>query len=96
MSKNVKRWPTWKIAAGGIGCIGAAAGLFWLSVFLGRVEGLNSNDADTGGVLALPGFVLILGMAASMLALLSFVWFGLRIKEARTPPWERKTKSKRR
>ena len=96
MSKPAKRWPIWKIAACGVGCVVAAIGLFWLWVVLDNVEGLSTNDDDLSGVLALPGFVLILGMAASMLALMSWVWLGLRIREARIPPWERKNRSRRR
>ena len=96
MSKRRQRWPMWKIAVFGAICVVAAVGLFSISAYLDSVEELSTPDPKSAGVLSLPGFALILGMAASMLALIFLTWLGLRVREARTPPWERKAKSRRR
>ncbi len=93
MSKRPKRWPIWKITCGGIACVIAAVVLFSLSVYIGRNEALAEASS---GLLTLAGFVMVLGMGASMLVVVFCIWLGVRIKEARTPPWERKGKSKRR
>ena len=96
MGKRVKRWPIWKIAVAGGACVLAAVVLFCLSVFMAR---LGEPAADTSGqpaLLGLPTFIMILGVAASMLAILSTSWLVLRIQEARTPPWERRSKRRRR
>ncbi|MCK4661189.1 MAG: hypothetical protein KAV82_16840 [Phycisphaerae bacterium] len=98
MSKRSKRWPIWKIAAAGILCVLVAGGLFWLSSAMKSLDQEDGGEADNSpsGILELPGFVQILGMGLLMIAMVFFVWLGLRVKEARTPPWERKRKSKRR
>ena|GEM_PF-4665723 len=96
MRRQTKRWPIWKITATGASCVVAAGVLFWLSGYLDRLGIAKAAEHDPNTLLTLPGFVLILGMAVSMFAVVCFIWLSLRIKEARTPPWERKGKSKRR
>ena len=96
MSKRSQRWPIWRIAVTAVLCLVAAGILFWLSVFLEQLGPEESGDPNATAVITLPGFILILGMGASMLGAICLVWLGLRIKEARTPPWERKKKPRRR
>ena len=96
MRKRTKRWPIWKIAVTGLSCVVGAGVLLWLSGYLDRLGIAKAAEQDPNTLLTLPGFVLVLCMAALLLAVVCFIWLGLRIKEARTPPWERMVKSKRR
>jgi hypothetical protein len=96
MGRKFTRWPIWKIAVATAACAAGAAVLFWLSVVMGAVGGEQSEDPNKTPLLALPTFVMILGVATSMLAVLGAVWLGVRIQEARTPPWKRGKKSRRR
>ena len=96
MRKRTKRWPIWKIAVTGLSCVAGAGVLLWLSRYLGQLEFAKEAEQDPNTILTLPGFVLVLSIAALLLAVVCFIWLGVRIKEARTPPWERKGKSKRR
>ncbi|MFH0980874.1 MAG: hypothetical protein V2A79_04975 [Planctomycetota bacterium] len=96
MTKPSRRWPMWRIGAAGVLCALTAGVLFWLSTYLERWSRHETSDQNSITLLTVPGFIQILGMAAAILAILGFVWLGVRIKEARTPPWERKGKSKRR
>ena len=96
MSKVPKRWPLWKNAGAGVLCIVVAVLLFLGSGWMERaVDASGAPDSGSADVLPLSGFLMILGMAVSMLALIVFIRLGLRIKEARTPPWERPKKKKR-
>jgi len=96
MSKRSKRWPIWRIAVSGISCVLGAGAVFCLGVYLDKLGVSGGPEQDTTQVFALPGFFMMLGMGVFMLAVVCFIWLGLRIKEARTPPWERKGKSRRR
>ncbi|MCP4593607.1 MAG: hypothetical protein GY842_22960 [bacterium] len=96
MTKPASRWPIWKVAvATGLAVVISAA-LFVLSGYLESLGLEEPNDPVQRGVLGLPGFVLVLGMGMSILSVIGFIWLGLRIHEARTPPWERKKRGKRR
>ncbi len=96
MSKKSTRWPIWRIGVATGGCAVAAAVLFWASVFLEQV-GAADEEATKRTLLTLPGFVLILGVVATMLTILCAIWLGARVRESRIPPWERgKKKSRRR
>ena len=97
MSKRGKRWPIWKIAVATGACFAGAVALFWLSVIMGK--GADEQATDPTGqsaLLTFPAFIMILGVAASMLAILCVVWLVLRIREARTPVWERGGKKRKR
>ena len=96
MSKPPKHWPLWKIAVTSVSCVVAAGVLVGLSFYPHLLGVGETPDQGTDQLFALPGFFLMLGMAFLMLAVVCLVWLGLRIKEARTPPWERKPKRKRR
>ncbi len=91
------RWPIWKIAAAAAGCAAMAVILFVLSVYLEKLVG-ESEPAFGGGrqLLSLPAFIMILGVVAVMLCVLSTLWLGLRVRESRIPPWERGRKKRRR
>ena len=96
MGKKTTRWPIWKIALATLGCAGGSVALFVLSMFMGRVGASDADATDTPQLLTLPAFMMIMGVAASMLPVLCIVWLVARIREARTPPWERGRKSRRR
>jgi len=91
MPKHAQRWSIWKIAAATAGCAAAAALLFVLSHLASNLGGeaaegpLRRNPA-----LTLPGFLLMLGSAAGVFALLGGVWLGVRIREWRLPAWKRR------
>jgi hypothetical protein len=91
------RWPIWKIAVASVACALAAIVLFVLSFLLEDVG--DSSETDVVGqqqLLSLPLFILILGVVAVMLCVLSAVWLGSRIRESRIPPWERGRKKRKR
>ena len=96
MGKKSTRWPIWKIALAMGGCAAAAVALFWLSVFMGTVVPDETDPASQSQFLTLPGFILVLGVAATMLAILCVIWLVVRIRESRIPPWERGKKKTRR
>lgn len=96
MRKRSKRWPIWRIAGAGVLCVVAAVCLFCASVYLDKLGIAETGQQDYTSMLTFPLFLLMLGMGMCMLAVIFFIKLGLRIKEARTPPWERKSKSKRR
>jgi hypothetical protein len=96
MGKKSARWPIWKIALATGGCAAAAVLLFWLSVFMGTVVSDENDAAGQAQFLTLPGFILVLGVAATMLAILCVIWLVVRIHESRIPPWERGKKKTRR
>lgn len=95
MGRKSKRWPIWKIAVATAACGAGTAVLFWLSVLMSNVGGGQPDDPNQARLLALPTFIMILGVAAAMLTLLGAIWLGVRINEARKPPWERGKKSRR-
>jgi NADH:ubiquinone oxidoreductase subunit 6 (subunit J) len=95
MGRKFTRWPIWKIAVATAACAAGAVVLFWLSVVMGTVGGDQTEDATQTRLLGLPTFIMILGVATSMLAILGGVWLGVRIQEARKPPWKRGKKSRR-
>jgi cytochrome bd-type quinol oxidase subunit 2 len=91
------RWPIWKIAVAAASCAGAAVLLFVLSVFLEGVGDQPEPDAvGQQQLMSLPAFVMILGVVAVMLCVLSTIWLGARIRESRIPPWERGRKKRKR
>jgi hypothetical protein len=94
MGKPPKRWPMWKIGGSGGLCVVAAVVSFWLSGYLRHLGGDEAVPTGSNNIMAIPSFAIILGMTASMLGLFCFGWLGWRIKEARTPVWERKGKTK--
>jgi protein-S-isoprenylcysteine O-methyltransferase Ste14 len=95
MGRKFTRWPIWKIAVSTAACAAGAVALFWLSVVMGALGGEQTRDPTQPQMLALPTFIMILGVATAMLAILGAVWLGVRIQEARTPPWKRGKKSRR-
>lgn len=95
MARKTKRWPLWKITAAAVIFALASGALFYLSSVAGNLTE-EQPAGDQPQLLTVPIFVMIMGVAAAMLCLLCLVWLGVRIKEARTPPWERKKKKTRR
>ena len=90
------RWPIWKIAVAAGGSAVAAVILFVLSLYL---EGFGGESEPGGGsrqLMSLPAFIMILGVVAVMLCVLSTVWLGARVRESRIPPWERGRKKRKR
>ncbi len=68
------RWPIWKIAVAAAGSAVAAVILFVLSLYL---EGFG-GESEPGGasrqqLMSLPAFIMILGVVAVMLCVLSTV-----------------------
>lgn len=96
MGKRTTRWPIWKIALTAGGCAAAAVILFWLSVFMGTCVPDETDPASQAQLLTFPGFIMVLGVAATMLSILCIIWLVVRIREARIPPWERGKKSRKR
>jgi hypothetical protein len=96
MSKPPRRWSIWKVAGSTMLCFMIAGVLFCLSYYMHRLGGETTTQPEAEGVLTFPGFVMVLGLGVSMLGIICCIWLGFRIKEARTPPWERKGRSKRR
>ena len=83
MSKKSTRWPIWKIGVAAGGCAVSAAVLFWLSVFLENVSSGDGTDPASQPLLTLPGFILILGVVATMLLILSLIWLTARFPSIR-------------
>ena len=97
MGKQAKRWPIWKIAVATAACAAGAVGLFMLSAFMGGVHsGDEADPSEPTAVLPFPTFVMILGVAVSMLAVLCVIWLVVRIQDARTPVWEKRGKKRKR
>lgn len=91
------RWPMWKIAVAAAGSAVAAVILFVLSALLEGVGAQPESDAvEPQQLMSFPAFILILGVVAVMLCVLSTVWLGVRVRESRIPPWERGRKKRKR
>jgi len=98
MTSHRQRWPIWKIAAATLVCLIAAIVLFVLSVHAAPQD-TSPDAARQEPLITLPTFLLMLGMLGSMLTVLGAGWLAYRIKDARTPAWEkrpRRTRRKRR
>lgn len=97
MPRSAERWPIWKIATASAGCAAVAAALFWLSRLAEQLGTPTTTGPSTRTpALTLPSFIMMLALMAAILAVLSAVWLGFRIREARTPAWKRSRKKRRR
>ncbi len=97
MKKQAKRWPIWKIAIVTLGLTVAAVVLFWLSVVTDKaIGGLTTNPAGRSLPLTPGSFIMMGGVVTGAFGILSAIWLGYRIWEARLPAWERPRKKKRR
>ncbi len=97
MSRAAGRWSKRKIGLALAICVAAAVALFWLSQV---VEPEQQQDSDLSGsqraLLTVPTFLMMMGTVASMLAALSVGWLVYRIKDDRTPAWEKKPRRRKR
>jgi len=75
-------------------CTVSAAGLFWLAMLTTPFEDPALPDSPVRPVLPFSTFLIVLGVAATILAFLAFGWLGYRIYEARLPPWERRDRAR--
>jgi len=97
MKKQAKRWAIWKIAIVTLGLTVAAVVLFWLSVLTDRaIGGLTTSPTGRSSALTPGSFIMMGGVVAAAGGVLSAIWLGYRIWEARLPTWEQRRKKKRR
>jgi hypothetical protein len=96
MSKKTTRWPIWKIITATVACAVASPLLFWLSVVIEELRDAPETGPGTPSPMMTPsGFIMMLGVASAMLAVLGIIWAVARIQDARTPTWKKKGKKKR-
>jgi len=88
MGKKSQRWPIWKITLALLGCVVVSVALFWLSWFTSKLGSTPGPDQQAQ-LLSLPAFLMMMGVAVLILMVLCVIWLVVRIREARTPPWER-------
>jgi len=91
--RGTKRWPIWKIAVTCLGCAGAAVGLFVAMAVAERTApAVSTAPGERPPALTPASFLLMMGVAASALAVLSTVWLGYRLWDAHTPDWKKRRK----
>ena len=95
MTKRDQRWPIWKIAVTAAALVLGAAVLFVLSIVAAPLAD-SPEGATQRPMLTVPTFLVMIGGAVSILAVLSIGWLIYRIHESRIPVWERKKPRKRR
>ena len=96
MTRQAQRWQIWKIATATAGCAVLSTVLFWLPTLVGTSGGEQPKDPLTRNpVLTLTSFTVMLAAAAAILSILGLIWLVVRIREARTPVWQRKRKKRR-
>jgi len=95
MSKPISRWPTWKIAVWTAGCAVACPALFWLALFADQKLEKPTSPAGPGSVLTIPSLVMMVAALAGLLAVMGAAWLVVRIRDARTPTWQKRGHKKR-
>ena len=95
MSRKPKRWPIWKIAVTTAVCAVSCPVLFWLSTLAETTGDQTPDSTARTAVITLPTVVMMFGMIAGMLAVLSLIWLILRIRDARIPAWKKRAKKLR-
>ena len=93
MGKRIKRWPMWKLVVATIGSFVAGGLLFWLSVLAERAAG-EPLASEPAASMNLPMVIMALGLAMIIVGIIGLIRLGLRVNEARKPPWERGKKGR--
>ena len=97
MKKKNTRWSNLKIFLGTLACALIAPGLFWLGSYVDAALETASRDPSSPTPALRPSSLLtMLGVAGVLLSLLGVIWLIARIRDARTPAWEKRGKKKRR